>query len=55
MEIRREGHSVVPDPVRREWPEGFISDLLANAHIFRDLEVPEPQPPGGTDVSLDEM
>ncbi len=55
VEIRREGNAVILEPVtRREWPAGFFEDIRANAHLFSDLEVPPPLPPGGTDVSFDE-
>jgi antitoxin VapB len=55
VEIRREGEAVILEPVnKRGWPAGFIEGLRANAHLFADLEVPPPLPPGGTDVSFDD-
>jgi virulence-associated protein VagC len=55
VEIRREGNAVILEPVRRrEWPKGFFEDLRAHAHLFEDLEVPPPLPPGGTEVDFDE-
>ena len=54
VEIRREGQTVILEPVARsEWPDGFIAQILANAHLFADLEVPPVLPPGGTEVSFD--
>ena len=53
VEIRREGETVVLAPVqRRPWPTGFIDGIRRDASLFADLEVPEPLPPGGTDVEL---
>ncbi len=55
VEIRREGSAVILEPVKKsEWPEGFFENILANAHLFADFEVPPPLPPGGTDVNFDE-
>lgn len=55
VEIHREGNAVILEPVKgRAWPPGFVEGLLANAHLFADLEVPPPLPPGGTDVNFDE-
>ena len=52
--IRPEEKAVIPEPVvRRESPPGFFDGLRADAHLFADLEVPDPLPPGGTDVDLD--
>ena len=55
VEIRREGSAVILEPLaNRGWPEGFFVGILANAHLFADLEVPPPLPAGGTDVSFDD-
>jgi len=55
VEIRRVGDAVVLEPVqRRGWPAGFFEDLRTHAHLFKDLEVPPPLPPGGTDVDFGE-
>ena len=55
VEIRREGSAVILEPIAKsKWPEGFIEGILANAHLFADLEVPPPLPAGGTDVSFDD-
>lgn len=55
VEIRREGDAVILEPVRRRrWPAGFIEGIRADAPLFARFEVPEPLPPGGTDVDLDE-
>lgn len=55
VDIRREGNAVILEPAKpRKWPEGFIEGLRAHAHLFADLEVPPPLPPGGTDVDFDE-
>lgn len=54
VEIRREGNAVILEPVaRRDWPPGFFDELREHAHLFADLEVPPPLPPGGTNVDLD--
>lgn len=55
VEIRQEGDAVILEPVRRRaWPVGFIEGIRADGPLFANFEVPEPLPPGGTDVDFDE-
>jgi hypothetical protein len=53
--IRREGDRVILEPVRAApgWPPGYFERLRKMSRYFRDFEVPEPLPPGGTDVDFD--
>lgn len=53
--IRREGDRVILEPVRAAggWPPGYWERLRSMSRYFRDFEVPEPLPPGGTDVDFD--
>jgi antitoxin VapB len=53
VEIRQEGDAVILEPVRRPaWPVGFIDGIRADAKYFANFEVPEPLPPGGSDVDF---
>jgi antitoxin VapB len=50
--IHREGERVVLEPLkRRAWPKGYWESW---GRVTDDLEVPEPLPPGGAVVDLDE-
>ena len=52
VSIRREGDSVILEPVKpRSWPRGYWRRW---GKATRDLEVPEPLPPGGRPVDLDD-
>jgi hypothetical protein len=53
--IRREGDRVILEPVHgaKGWPPGYWDRLRQMSRYFRDFEVPEPLPPGGTDVDFD--
>jgi antitoxin VapB len=54
VSIRRDGDAVILEPVpHRGWPPGYFEYLRENAHLFADVEVPPPLPPGGTEVDLD--
>ncbi len=50
--IRREGESVILEPVRRRtWPKGYWQRW---GRATRDLDFVEPLPAGGSSVDLDE-
>jgi virulence-associated protein VagC len=52
VSIRREGESVILEPLkRRHWPRGYWKRW---GKASRDLEVPEPLPPGGSGIDLDD-
>ncbi len=52
VSIRRDGRRVILEPLkRRGWPRGYWQSW---SKVSDDFEAPEPLPPGGSDIDLDQ-
>lgn len=52
VSIRREGERVILEPLHpRSWPKGYWERW---GKATRDLDLPEPLPPGGNRIDMDE-